>query len=476
MADSYDCDAAIIGSGPNGLAAAIELARNGLKVIVIEAEKTAGGGTRSAALTLPGFTHDSGSAVHPLALASPFFRSLPLAGHGLNWLQPPVAMAHPFDDGTAIALTGSIEDTAGSLGRDGPAYIKLISPLAASWDKLVIDLLGNMRSIRHPAAMALFGASALASARDLIESHFREDRTAGFFAGLCAHSVLPLDTATSSAVGLVLLAAGHVAGWPVPAGGSGSIAGALCSHLQSLGGRVETGHRVETWADIPNARTVFFDTSPHHMVNICEGRLPGRYAKALRRYRHGPGVFKMDWALSGPIPWKAEACRRAGTVHLGGSYSEIAVSERAAWEGGVTSRPFVLLAQPGLFDASRAPAGGQTAWAYCHVPNGCNFDMSGYIEAQVERFAPGFKELVLARHKSSPADLEAENANLTGGDIVGGAQTPWQLFFRPACRMDPYSTPADNIFICSSSTPPGAGVHGMCGYHAARTCLKRSIK
>lgn len=476
MSGSYNFDVAVIGSGPNGLSAAIELAANGLKVIVFEAKDTAGGAVRSASLTLPGFVHDSGSAVHPMAMASPFFRSLPLAAHGLTWLTPAAAVAHPFDNGTAIVLHRSIEDTARELGRDGNAYRHLISPLTASWDTLSLDLLGNMRSVRHPAILAKFGIHALASARDMIESNFQEERTAGFFAGLCAHSVIPLEMPFSSAIGLVLCAAGHITGWPVPAGGSGNITSALCSYLQSLGGRVETGHHIKTLSDIAGIRTFFFDTSPRDMAAICEGSLQDGYIKAMRRYRYGPGVFKMDWALSGPIPWKDEACKTACTVHLGSSYAEIAAAERAAWDGRVTSRPFVLLAQPCLADSSRAPAGFQTAWAYCHVPNGCNFDMSAYIEAQIERFAPGFSDLILARYKSSPSDLEAGNPNLIGGDITGGAQTSCQLLCRPVCRLDPYSTPADNIYICSASTPPGAGVHGMCGYHAARAYLKKLQK
>jgi phytoene dehydrogenase-like protein len=473
MAEAFDYDATIVGSGPNGLAAAIELARNGLKTIVLEAEESAGGGARSAVLTLPGFIHDTGSAVHPMALASPFFKSLPLQEYGLSWITPPVSLAHPFDNGTAALLSESIDGTAATLGADGNAYKNLISPVTAAWDALTMDLLGDMRSATSPLALFKFGMSAMASARDVVEAYFREEHAAGFFAGLCAHSVIPLEKVPSSAIGLVLCAAGHKPGWPVPSGGSGSLAGALCGHLRSLGGKIETGHRVKLLTDIPRSRVIFFDTSPRQLADICTGILPDRYLRSLRRYSYGPGVFKVDWALSGPIPWKAAGCNEAGTVHVGGSFEEIAASEQAAWEGRVTSRPFVLLSQPSLFDASRAPVGSHTAWAYCHVPNGCNFDMTPYMEAQVERFAPRFRELILARHKSSPADLESGNANLIGGDIVGGAQTLRQLICRPTCRMDPYRTPLDNIYICSASTPPGAGVHGMCGYHAARSYLKR---
>jgi phytoene dehydrogenase-like protein len=476
MAEATDYDAAIVGSGPNGLAAAIELARNGLKTVVIEAEETAGGGVRSAELTLPGFIHDTGSAVHPMALASPFFKSLPLSAYGLNWILPPVAMAHPFDDGRAALLSTSIDETAGTLGKDGPAYKKLISPIAEKWDTLAGDLLGNMRSSRDRLALLKFGIRAMASARDIIESRFHEQYAAGFFAGLCSHSVVPLENVASAAIGLVLCASGHGLGWPVPAGGSGRLGEALGTYLRSLGGKIEIAQKVRSLTDLPPSGVIFFDTSPRQMADICSGKLPVSYTRSMRKYRYGPGVFKLDWALSGPIPWKADGCSRAGTVHLGGSFAEIATSERAAWQGRVTSRPFVLLSQPSLFDASRVPAGYHIAWAYCHVPNGCNYDMTPYIETQVERFAPGFRELILARHKSSPADLEAGNANLIGGDIVGGAQTLTQIFCRPACRVDPYSTPLDNIYICSASTPPGAGVHGMCGYNAARDYLKRRKK
>jgi len=468
-----DFDATVVGSGPNGLAAAIELARNGLKTVVIEAEETAGGGARSAQLTLPGFIHDTGSAVHPMALASPFFKSLPLTEYGLNWIVPPVALAHPFDDGTAALLSESIDDTAGTLGKDGAAYKKLMAPIAADWDLLAGDLLGDMRSSGSPLTLLKFGIRALASARDMVQTYFQDERAAGFFAGLCAHSVIPLEQVPSAAIGLVLCAAGHKPGWPVPAGGAGNLAKALCGYLNSLGGKLETGHRVTSIADTPRSDVIFFDTSPQQLADIGEGTLPAGYIKSLRQYRYGPGVFKLDWALSGPIPWKATACNEAGTVHLGGSFTEIAVSERAAWEGRITSRPFVLLSQPSLFDASRAPAGSHTAWAYCHVPGGCNYDMTNYIEAQVERFAPGFRELIRGRYKSTPACLEAANANLIGGDIVGGAQTLKQLFCRPVCRMAPYRTPIANIYICSASTPPGAGVHGMCGYHAASSYLKQ---
>ena len=473
MSTAFDYDATIVGSGPNGLAAAIELARNGLSVMVIEAEGTAGGGARSSQLTLPDFIHDTGSAVHPMALASPFFNSLPLAEYGLKWVIPPIALAHPFDDGPAALLSQSLDETAGTLGIDGTAYKKLLAPVLADWDQLTLDLLGDMRSSKNPLALFKFGVRAFASARDMIESNFRGEHAAGFLAGLCAHSVLPLEKMPSAAIGLVLCAAGHKPGWPVPSGGSGSLSVALCGYLRSLGGKIETGCRVKSFADIPSSRVVFFDTSPRQLADICAGTLPAGYTQSLRRYRYGPGVFKLDWALSGPIPWKAAGCNKAGTVHLGGSFAEIAATERAVWDKRLTSRPFVLLSQPSLFDPSRAPAGRHTAWAYCHVPNSCNYDMAAYIEAQVERFAPGFRELILARHKSGPAELQNGNANLIGGDITGGAQTLSQLLCRPACRPNPYRSPLNNVYICSSSTPPGAGVHGMCGYHAARTFLER---
>lgn len=472
MSEQYEYDAAIIGSGPNGLAAAIVLAQRGLKTIVYESEDTPGGGARSAELTIPGFIHDTGSAIHPMALASPLFKSLPLKEHGLDWIMPPAALAHPLDDGTAALLTNSLPETRASLGSDGAAYVKLIEPIAGDWDNLLDDILGNMRSIKHPLSMLKFASKAMSSARDLVESYLLGEKAAGLMAGLCAHSVMPLENYSSSAIGLVLCAASHRQGWPLPAGGAGNITRALSSILLSLGGKIVTGQRIKSGLQDLRAQSFFFDTSPRRMSEICAGILPRLYLKTLQGYKYGPGIFKIDWALSGPVPWKAAECKPAGTVHLGGTFAEIAVAERAAWEGRVTTRPFVLLSQPSLFDPSRAPAGHHTAWAYCHVPNGCNFDMTPYIENQVERFAPGFRELVLARHTQKPAQLEAGNANLIGGDITGGAQTIKQLFCRPSCRVVPYRTPQKNIFICSASTPPGAGVHGMCGYHAAKAYLK----
>jgi phytoene dehydrogenase-like protein len=359
------------------------------------------------------------------------------------------------------------------LGPDGPAYVKLMGPLLLQWDGLISDLLGDMRSSAHPLTLLKFALKAMPSARDMVESRFHGQHAAGLFAGLCAHSIIPLEDVPSAAIGLVLCTAGHRPGWPVPAGGSGSISRALASYFLSLGGKIETRHRVTSLADAASAGDVFFDTSPGQMASICSGALPERYLKSLRKYSYGPGIFKMDWALSGPIPWRAQECKSAGTVHLGGTFEEIARAERSCWEGNLTSRPFVLLSQPSLFDTSRAPAGFHTAWAYCHVPNGCNFDMAAYVENQVERFAPGFRELVMARHPSTPSSLEAGNANLVGGDITGGAQKLTQLFCRPTCSFNPYRTPRENIWLCSASTPPGAGVHGMCGYHAAVAYLRR---
>jgi phytoene dehydrogenase-like protein len=470
MNSARSWDAVVVGSGPNGLAAAIVLARAGCSVLVFEAELTAGGGARSAELTLPGFVHDVCSAVHPLAFASPFFRTLPLAEHGLKWIHPPAPLAHPFDDGTAAVLERSLEATGETLSHDANRYQELLAPLVADWQYLDVELLGPLRWPHHPLALARFGLRAFRSAVGLAKRRFTGARARALFAGLAAHSMLPLERVPSAAFGLVLAITGHAVGWPSPCGGAQKIADALASYLGSLGGHIVTGVRIENIDQLPPASAILCDVTPRQLLRIAGHRLPESYRRKLERYRYGVGAFKVDWALDGPIPWKAAECARAGTIHLGGTLEEIADAERAPWRMGHADRPFVLLAQPSLFDPSRAPAGKHTAWAYCHVPNGSTFDMLERIENQVERFAPGFRDLVLTRHVMPPHKLEQHNANLVGGDINGGAQDLRQLFARPTLHL--YSAPVEGLYICSSSTPPGGGVHGMCGYFAATTVLR----
>ncbi|HEX6938488.1 MAG TPA: NAD(P)/FAD-dependent oxidoreductase [Longimicrobiales bacterium] len=466
-------DAIVVGSGPNGLAAAIRLAEAGWSVLVREAADVPGGGTRSAALTLPGFTHDICSSVHPLALASPYFRSLPLQRYGLEWVHPPIPLAHPFDDGPPALLERDIDATAATLGPDGDAYRRVFLPLVRDWDPIVRDVLGpRLRPPRSPRALARFGRHGIRSARGFVEATFRGDRAKALFAGIAAHSLAPLETPATAGIGLVLAIAAHAVGWPIARAGSQRLADALIAHLRSLGGQLDTGAPVHTLDELPRARAVVLDVTPRQLLRIANGRFPARYRRRLRRFRYGPGVFKIDWALDGPVPWRSEACARAGTLHLGGSFEEIARAERLAWAGSHPDTPFVLFVQPSRFDPSRAPAGRHTAWAYCHVPHGSTVDMTRPIEAQVERFAPGFRDRILARSTMTTAQLERYNANLVGGDIAGGANTFRQLLFRPFPTASPYATPADGIFLCSASTPPGAGVHGMCGYHAAEAVLR----
>jgi len=470
-------DAIIAGAGPNGLAAAITLARAGKSVLVIEAALTAGGGTRTAELTLPGFRHDICSAVHPLAASSSFFLSMPLDRYGLEWIEPPAPLAHPLDDGTAIVLERTIEATAAGLGRDAGAYRKLMAPLVARWAEILEDLLGPLPfPPHHPVALARFGLAALLPAALLARLCFRGERAQALFAGMAAHSILPLEMPGSAAFGLILAMAGHAVGWPVARGGSQAIADAMAAYLLDLGGEIVTGRSVTSLADLPPARDLLFDVSPVNLLRIAGDRLPPAYRRKLARYRHGPAAFKLDWALDGPIPWTATECGRAGTVHLGGTLAEIATSERQAWAGKHPERPYIILSQPSLFDPTRAPAGKHTVWAYCHVPNLAEAkpeDMTARIEAQVERFAPGFQRRILARHVMSPADFEAYNPNYVGGDIIGGAQDLPQFFGRPVLSRNPYATPVEGIYLCSASTPPGGGVHGMCGYHAAQAVLRR---
>ena len=465
-------EAIVVGAGPNGLAAAIVLARAGLSVRVIEAAETVGGGARSAELTLPGFVHDVCSAIHPLGVASPFFRTLPLAGHGVEWVEPPAALAHPFDDGAAVLLEPSPEGRVTMLGEDDERWRRLFAPLVRDAGSLLEEVLAPLHVPEHPLPLARFGARAALPATTLARLSFRGARARGIFAGLAAHSMLPLNRPPSAAFGLVLALLGHAVGWPFPRGGSQRLSDALASYLRAVGGEIETGHRVESLAELGDARVVLLDVTPRGLLALAGDRLPARYRRRLERYRYGPGVFKLDWALDGPIPWRAEECGRAATVHLGATLEEIAASEAAPGRGGVAERPYVLLAQQSLFDPTRAPAGRHAAWAYCHVPNGSSVDMTERIERQVERFAPGFRERILARSALGPAELERHNPNNVGGDINGGAATLSQLFTRPVARVSPYTTPLPGVFLCSASTPPGGGVHGMCGYHAAQSALR----
>lgn len=467
-------DAIVVGSGPNGLAAAITLARAGRSVRVLEAEETAGGGTRSMELTLPGVVHDLCSAIHPMGVCSPFFRSLPLADYGLRWIEPPVQLAHPYDDGTATVLMRSIAETADSLGADAAAYRDLMQPLVDDLDLILGTLLGPPRPPRHPLAVMRFGLPALRSAIGLARSRFAGARARALFGGIAAHSILPLDAPASASFGLVLGMVAHAYGWPFAEGGSGRIADALITCLRASGGEIEPGVRVTSLDELPPAAAVLFDVTPRQLRCIAGDQLPGWYRWRLGRFRHGPGIFKLDWALDGPVPWRAAACGQAATVHLGGAMEEIAAGEAAVGRGEHPDRPFVLLAQQSLFDPTRVPAGTQAVWAYCHVPSGSTVDMTERIEAQIERFAPGFRERILARHAMGPAAIQRHNANYIGGDIVGGRQDLRQLFTRPTPSLTPYATPNRRLYLCSSSTPPGGGVHGMCGFHAAKAALRRA--
>jgi phytoene dehydrogenase-like protein len=466
-------DAIVVGAGPNGLAAAIELTKRGKRVCVYEANETIGGGARSAALTLPGFVHDTCSAVHPLALGSPFFKNLSLTKYGLDFIHPPAAVAHPFDDGSAVLLRRSIDETASQLGRDARSYTRLLEPIVRDWEILAPELLGPIHFPRHPFAMARFGLNAIRSASGFVRSRFNEDRTRALFAGVAAHSCLSLDQLGTTAFGLMLLTLGHSVGWPIPRGGTQKLSDALVAHLKDFGGEIVTGLRVQSLDDLPPSTCVLFDLTPRQLLHILGDRLPAGFKNSLANYRYGPGVFKLDWALDGPVPWRASECKQAATVHLGGSFEEIEASESAVWKGKCTDRPFIILVQPSLFDPSRAPEGKHTLWAYCHVPNGSNIDMTQQIENQIEIFAPGFRSRILTRSSKTPAQFESDNANLVGGDINGGAAIITQLFTRPTIRT--YSTPLRDVYICSSSTPPGGGVHGMCGYHAAHRALRKSF-
>lgn len=464
----------IVGTGPNGLAAAVSLARAGCRVTAYEMKDRVGGGTRTAELTLPGFRHDVCSAVHPLGIASPFFRTLPLERHGLNWIHPDTPLAHPFDDGTAALLERDTLATGETLDRvDSRAWGKLFDPFVEEWEPLFDDALRPLIRIpRAPITMARLGLLGLRGAEQLARNRFAGDRARALFGGIAAHSLLPLDMPPTAAIGLMLAIAGHAVGWPVAEGGSQRIADALASIIREEGGEIVTGTRIESVDELPPADAVLLDLTARPALEVARSRLPRRYRRRLARYRFGPGAFKVDWALSEPIPWRAAECRRAATVHLGGPFDEIAAATRAAWEGEVDKRPYVILSQPTLFDPTRAPTGSHTAWAYCHVPHGSNVDLTEAVEAQVERFAPGFRETILARSTRTATEMEMENPNQVGGDFNGGVETLFQFVFRPAVRIDPYATPAPGLYICSSSTPPGGGVHGMCGYNAAESALR----
>ena len=467
-------DAIVVGGGPNGLAAAIELARNGKSVQLVEARERIGGGARTEDLTLPGFHHDICSAIHPMAMVSPFFRTLPLAEHGLEWRESPFAIAHPLTDGSAATLELSVDATARALGRDAGAYRALMGPLARHAGKIFDEILRPVRLVpRHPFALARFGLSAIRSG-EWLASRFQTDGAKTLMIGCAAHAFLPLDWAGSASFGLALTLAGHATGWPCARGGSERIIDALASYFRSLGGEIITGTPVRSMADVADARAVLFDVTPRQLAQIAGSELPRSYVGKLERFQYGPGVFKVDYALDGPIPWTADVCQKAATVHLG-TVEDIVRHEASIWRGQTTDRPFVLIAQQSLFDNTRAPAGKHTLWAYCHVPHGSTLDMTDAIERQIERFAPGFRDRILARHTTNAEQYEAYNANLVGGDIAGGANMLSQFLVRPFFRRDPYSTPNPRIFISSSSTPPGGGVHGMCGYWAARSALRHAF-
>lgn len=475
MSESHD--AIVIGSGPNGLAAAITLAQAGRSVLVREANSTIGGSCRSAELTLPGFTHDICSTVQALAVASPFLRSQPLAEHGLELAYATAEYAQPLDDGTAAIAYRSTEETASTLGeRDGLAWKKIFDPIVRDWDKFLPGLLGPPSPFpRHPVAMASFGLKAIRPARAFADGYFTGEHARALFAGVAAHSILPLEWWGTSAFGLVLGASAHAGGWPVAKGGSQKVIDALASILREHGGRIETDARVTSLDELPPARAILCDVSARQLVQLAGDKLPAGYRKRLERFRYGPGVFKVDWALSSPIPWKARAVGDACTVHLGGTFDEVAASERAAWQGEHSDRPYVLLVQYPT-DSTRAPRGQYTAWAYCHVPHASDVDMTDRIEAQVERFAPGFRDTIVAKNTMAPAAMERHNANLIGGDITGGANMLAQVFARPAVRANNYATPVKGLYLCSASTPPGGGVHGMCGHNAARAALRDVLR
>jgi phytoene dehydrogenase-like protein len=466
-------DAVVAGAGPNGLAAGIALARSGYSVTVLEAADTIGGGCRSAEITLPGFIHDICAAVHPMGVVSPFFRELPLQSYGAEWVRSPAAVAHPFEDGTAAVLYPDLQQTAATIAPDGAKWSQLMAPFLRRREALFSEILKPVRVPSHPLLMARFGVYGLQSCDRLVRNMFTAPKARALFSGCAAHSFLALDAPASASFGLVLTLAAHATEWPVVKGGSQRLIDALAAHFRTLGGEITTGTRVRRLNELPPHRTVLFDLAPRHVEQIAADALPARYRQQLRRFRHGAAVFKLDWALSGPIPWRAPECALAVTVHLGSTFEEIAASEAATYAGRVAERPFVLVAQQSLFDDTRAPRGQHTGWAYCHVPNASTVDMTDRIERQVERFAPGFRDLILARRTMSPGDIESHNSNMIGGDVGGGANDIGQFLLRPFPRWNPYTTPNPDLFLCSSSTPPGGGVHGMCGYWAAQSAMRR---
>ncbi len=472
MYRKFKYDAVVVGAGPNGLAAAITMARAGKKVLLREARDTLGGGCRTTDLTLPGFRHDVCSAVHPLALASPFFWALDLERFGVEWIYPPACLAHPLDDEPAVILCRSLETTAEGLSIDSLAYQRFVGGFLPYWKSIMRDLLKPLGLAKSPYHLLRFAAVAIRPAAAVGQSRFRSTRAQALFAGCAAHAIFPLEFWSSAAFGIVMLMLGHAVGWPIAKGGSQAIVNGLAQCFQSFGGEIELGAPVAAMDDLPGARAYLLDVTPRQLAEIAKDVLPAAYLKRLRRHTHGPGVFKMDWALKRPIPWRDPACLEAGTLHLGGTLEEIRSAERQVWEGVVPDKPFVLISQPSLFDETRAPDGFHTAWGYCHTPHGSDADVSERIEGQIERFAPGFRDCVLARHTMSPADLEAYNPNYIGGDIAGGVQTFSRLFLRPMGRWTAYATPTPGLYMCSSSMPPGGGVHGMCGHLAALAALE----
>ncbi len=470
--EKRDYDAIIVGSGPNGLAAAITLQQAGLSVLVIEGKDTIGGGLRSAELTLPGYIHDVCSAIHPLAVGSPFFKKMPLKEYGVEFIYPPIPAAHPFDDGQVGLLHESLDKTAQLLDTDEKSYYTLLEPLVRDWEKLAPALLGPLRIPAHPFKMARFGLKALMPSTTLANRLFNTKRARGLWAGMVAHSMQPLDNVATSAMGMVLMAMGHVKGWPLTKGGSQAIANAMAAYFETLGGKIETGLYITSLNQLPSAHALLFDVTPGQLLQIAGHKFSDFYRWQLGRFRYGMGVFKIDWALDGPVPFKSTECMQAGTVHLGNTFEEIAASEKMSWQGKHPEKPFVLLTQQSMFDSSRAPAGKHTIWGYCHTPHGSEKDMTEAIEKQVERFAPGFRDRILHKRTMNSVQMEAYNPNYIGGDINGGVIDIRQLFTRPVLRRSPYKTSAKGIYICSSSTPPGGGVHGMCGYHAAQRALK----
>lgn len=467
---STDFDAVVVGAGPNGLAAAILLRQNGLSVLLVEAKNDIGGGLRSAELTLPGFLHDVCSSIHPLAVASPFLKTLPLNEFGLTYINPEIILAHPFNENNAAVIYKDVYQTAELLSIDKQSYLDLLLPFMADWPKIVPNILGPFDIPQYPYSLIRNGWTMLKSADQLVK-RFRSEHTRALFGGIAAHSIQPLTNRATAAITLILTANGHLNGWPFPMGGARSLGNALAAYFKSLGGLIETNLPINNLKQLPSSKITLFDISPPNLLKIAGHLFPSYYKRILEKYRYGPGIFKVDWALNEPIPFSANECKVAATVHLGNSYKEIATAEQAVWNGKKPVNPFVILTQPSIFDNSRNTSGKHTAWGYCHVPNGSTLDMTEAIEKRVESFAPGFKDIILARHTMNTIDLEAYNSNYVGGDINGGVLDLRQLLARPILSRSPYKTPAKGIYLCSASTPPGGGVHGMCGYHAAKRAL-----